>query len=62
MSAQGRLSLFLVRTEGADGFGSISFDDIDLVWFIEGGIAHVLGSHALPETLIAAADLLQFSR
>lgn len=59
---QGRMSLFLVRTAGADGFGSTSFEDLNLAWFIDGGIAHVLGSHAPADTLIAAADLLRSSR
>lgn len=59
---QGRLSLFLVRTQAASGSGAASFDELNLAWFIEDGIAHVLGSYAAAGTLKATADLLQSSR
>lgn len=56
---QGRLSLFIVRADGGDGAGSTTFQDLNLAWFIQGGIGHVLGSHADAQTVIATADLLQ---
>lgn len=57
----GRLSLFIVRVPSGDSFGSTSLSDVNLAWFIEDDVAHILGATIEPAQLIEAVDFLRAS-
>jgi len=56
---QGHLSVFVVRALGANAPGHAMLRDANLAWFVEDGIAHVVGTTSGPEPLEAAVAVLR---